>query len=453
MKKEWAVKKHQRLLELNLENKQFLLAISGGADSMLMLDLFITLRVNYNISFSVAHLNHNLRAESSYEQSQLEKIFTKNQIAFVTDSLDVKAYQKKKKISLEMAAHELRYQFFEDARKKLKADIICTAHHQDDHIESILMNIFRGSGLEGLKGLNEFDGIYFKPLLNLKKSDILKYLKNSDFKYFEDLSNSDTSIERNFWRHEVISKLNSYYGESFAKGLLKTIENLHWSQEDLKLFQRKFDEHLEQRTNDGKLLLELTVLKEYLSPFLKSLLDRLISYELKQDVKLSQSDFKQIVHLIHRSESGKYIDLMKHLRVEKSFDKLIIHAKEPDLIELDVDKDQRYKIRNSYFEIKSINSVADKDDSSEIISGDNLEFPLQIKNVDLNENFQPLGLKGKQKMNRFLKSNKIYNSDRKQVVALYNQDEIVSVLGLRISENYKITDQTKAKYKIIYKDI
>jgi tRNA(Ile)-lysidine synthase len=452
MKKLIAEEVYNRISSLNIEIKHFLLAISGGSDSMLMLDIFLFLKTEYEIKFSVCHLNHRLRDVSDKEMQSLEQVFKDLNIDYNIGVEDVNSYKRDKKISLEMAAHDLRYRFFELSKKKLKTDILCTAHHQGDHIESILMNLFRGAGIDGIQGLNEYSGEVFKPIFYLDKKKIQDYTNRYQIEYFIDESNNDLHIERNFWRKQIVKRIKDYYGQSYEKGLLRSIENVKWTEYDLDLFNKKLKFHLESRSADGKLVLEIDELKEYISQFLKRMFDKLLSHELEKEVKLSHSDFQNVVNLIHHSNTGKYLEFLMSIRVEKSFDKLIIYKKKTEALELKIEVEKEYQIKNHQFEIKKVLKNTQVSIRSEMISGDKLSFPLMIKNVSLTESFDPLGIVGKQKVNRFLKSNKIHKADREEVLALYNNNEIVAILGMRIAEKYKVTEKTKKKYSITYNE-
>ncbi len=200
----------ERILKFIIERKlcrkdnSILVTVSGGVDSMVLLDLLY--RNNFKIG--VAHCNFNLRSTESDADAQLvKKIAEKHRIPFFVKVFDTEAYARQHQISIQMAARELRYQWFEDLRQKETFDCIATAHHLDDSIETVLFNLAKGTGIEGLKGIPHQNGNIIRPLLFAEKTEIIAYAEEMRLEFREDSSNKSLKYHRNFIRKKIIPGL------------------------------------------------------------------------------------------------------------------------------------------------------------------------------------------------------------------------------------------------------
>ncbi len=190
----------------NLEQYKFLLAVSGGTDSVAMLGIFIALQKKYKLNFQVAHLNHGIRPESEQEKDLVQSICQKFHIDFHYKIENVPEYAKKNNIGLEEAGRLARYQFFEHLREKFHCDYICIAHHNDDLAEDVLMRLLRGTALGSLGGMTEFCSKrkILRPLLELSKAKLKSFITELEFPYAHDLSNEDNEFLRNRVRNKII---------------------------------------------------------------------------------------------------------------------------------------------------------------------------------------------------------------------------------------------------------
>jgi tRNA(Ile)-lysidine synthase len=183
-------------------NSKFVLAISGGVDSMVLLNLF--LQTNHN--FCVCHVNHNIRSDSHKDESLIRSICERNNIPFFLKSIDVEQYCRDNKVSTELGAREIRYTFFQTIMDKYQYDYLVTAHNADDQIETMLFNLCRGSGVQGLAGMSAFDDKrkIIRPLLSMTKKEIYHYAKDNGIMWNEDSTNKENDYDRNFIRNEII---------------------------------------------------------------------------------------------------------------------------------------------------------------------------------------------------------------------------------------------------------
>lgn len=205
-------------------NGKIILGLSGGADSVFLFQLCLQIQKTHPFKIIIAHINHGIRGEDSKKDAIFAEKLAKNNLC----EFELHTIKSKPKGNLEGQFRKIRYEFFEKTRKKHKADLILTAHHLNDNIETILLNIVRGCHLDGLNGMNILDQKrhLFRPLLTTPKNDILKYLKNTDINFRNDSTNLDTDYSRNLIRHKVIPELKKI-NKSLEKSFLQNIKNFH----------------------------------------------------------------------------------------------------------------------------------------------------------------------------------------------------------------------------------
>src|SRR5690606_18151346 len=210
-------------------DSQFLIAVSGGIDSMVLCNLFLELKV----PFQIAHCNFQLRGNESDEDEAFVVQFAQaHQIPVHTKKFDVKAYKDSGNFSTQMAARNLRYHWFEELKSDLNFDYLVTAHHFNDSIETFFLNLSRGSGIEGLTGISPLTNYIFRPLLPFTKEEIKAYAKKNQLGWREDCSNASTDYHRNKIRHQIIPVLQEIHPE-FFRNFNRTLENLKSEKEIL----------------------------------------------------------------------------------------------------------------------------------------------------------------------------------------------------------------------------
>jgi tRNA(Ile)-lysidine synthase len=210
------------------KTKNILIALSGGPDSMAMLHFF--LKSKYADKIIAAHLNHSIRKEADSEEEFIKLYCKKNKIKLITEKKDIPLLSKKNKKSLEDIARKERYDFLYKTAKKNNCEVICTAHHLDDNIETFFLNLIRGIKLNGLKGIpivrKHKDIIIFRPMLSVSKREILSYLKENKIKFRKDKSNEDVAYTRNWIRKKLIPLLERKQPQ-IKKHLLEMIEQIN----------------------------------------------------------------------------------------------------------------------------------------------------------------------------------------------------------------------------------
>ena len=418
-----------------LKQKKVLLAVSGGLDSMVLVYLFQQL--HYEIG--VAHCNFQLRGLESFEdQNFIQNYAEANSLPIFITQFDTQAFAQNYKLSIQVAARELRYNWFYELLEIHNFDYVLTAHHADDNLETFIINLSRGTGLDGLTGIPEQNDKVIRPLLAFSRQEIEEYAKQNAIQWREDSSNASDKYLRNKIRHNVVpilKELNSNFIASFQK----TQEYLQQAQvmvEDasIMVYQQVAKEVGEEIHFDLKKLKPLPNYKSYLYQWLR---------------EYGFSAWDDVYDLVD-SQSGKQI-FSSHFRLLKNRDYLV-------LCPLDfTDSKKEYFITKNQKEVKvplnlSICKVTDISDTtieSIFVDEMKLEFPLVLRRWKEADSFQPFGMKGKsKKVSKFFKDEKLSLIEKEKTWLLCSNNQIVWIVGMRQDERFKIDETTKKILKI-----
>jgi tRNA(Ile)-lysidine synthase len=410
-----------------------LAAVSGGMDSVLMAHLLKA--AGYDIS--IAHCNFQLRsAESVADQEFCMHLAQQLGVQFHTVNFDTAAYTAEKKISTQMAARDLRYAWFEQIRQQHGYDVIALAHHQNDTIETILLNLTRGTGIAGLHGILPRNGNLVRPLLFLNRDDIQQLIQQNKLSYVEDSSNSSVKYARNKLRHQVIptlKELNPNLENTFENNLghfrdMETLLEMRVAEVRKDLFNYVGDDiHIPLnaiKTLEPKRLLLFKLLQEY--GFNETAVDDLITGLDK--------------HAGRVFESGGY-------KLVLDRDNIILTPK-TDAFEAVPVNEHDHEINYGNYKVTLLH------DDSALIVKDNplavsidaakLVYPLTIRPWQQSDSFYPLGMKTRQKLSDFFIQQKIPVHQKTRVPLLVNGNgDIMWIAGYRLSERYKVNDNTK----------
>lgn len=427
------------------KTERILLGISGGTDSVCMFHLFRQLE--YPIG--VAHCNFQLRGE----ESDQDEVFVRNlaeeyDIPFFTTRFNTKEVAESEGISIQMAARDLRYEWFEEIRNKYSYDYISIAHNRDDVIETFLINLTRGSGIKGFTGIKPKSQYIIRPVLFASRKEISGYLSENNYDYREDSSNSSVKYSRNLIRHEIIplfEKINPRFRETI-------IENISRLKDAETIYLNNIDKTTESiiYEKDQKLLIKLDKLQN-LNPL------SIFLYEILHPFGFSNSQVLDIIESLDKI-SGKQFFSLTHRLIKDRTD-LIIE-------EISSISDKSYYID---FNTESINiplslniSKIEIGKDFEMIKSKNIglfdlgkiEFPLILRKWQKGDYFMPLGMKNLKKLSDFFIDCKFSLSDKENTWILESNNKIVWVVGHRIDERFKISDSTKNLLKLeVIKDL
>lgn len=419
-----------------LKDKKLLLAISGGVDSMVLLDLFK--KLPYQIT--VAHCNFNLRSDASdLDEELVVQYCENNNIKYFVNSFNTEEYAELHKQSIQIAARELRYKWFDEVLKNNDLDYLITAHHLDDSVETFLINFTRGTGLDGLLGIPEVNKQTIRPLLIFSRSQILDYATENNISWREDASNATTKYLRNKIRHDVIpifKEKNSDFLHSFQQ----TISNLN----EIKDLVTDASEIVKKQVSiSTDYILEIDIQK--LKAFEKY---KAYLYQWFKDFGFTAWD--DIYNLLD-AESGKKILSSKYILL-KNRNSLVL--KELSSINNDIflifeaDKSIVYPITLIFESLISENH--DIQNKNQIcVDSNQLKYPLKLRRWEKADYFFPIGMKGKKKLSKYFKDEKFSIFEKEDTWILENgNQEIIWIVGHRMDNRYKINNQTINKIKI-----
>jgi len=431
-----------------LKDKKLLIAISGGIDSIVLTHIFKTLKFD----ISLAHCNFMLRGkESNKDELFVTELGNKLMIPTYTIPFNTNQYAKEKGISTQMAARELRYNFFQEICTKNNIDFILTAHQKDDVIETVLINLTRGTGLDGLMGIPEINGNIVRPLLSFSRNEILVYATRNKLQWREDSSNSSIKYVRNKIRHKVVPFLKEL-NPSLLETFNNTLENLRGSQQIIEDCIQDVKEKTITKVNND-LHFDISQLKKLNNP-------KVYFYELLKDYGFTEwNDINDLL----TAQSGKQVFSKTH-RLLKDRDVLILSeigktqktasfevsentSKIKKPVKLKFEKvDVPFDTKNH--KNKIITELILDDNSMISIDYDKIEFPLTIRKWKKGDYFYPIGLNGKKKLSKFFKDEKLSLVEKENTWLLCSKNEIVWIIGQRLDNRFKVSKTTSSILKI-----
>jgi tRNA(Ile)-lysidine synthase len=440
---------------------KLLLAVSGGADSVVLCELCY--QAGYD--FAIAHCNFQLRGEESDRNEKFVKdLAAKYKVEVFVKQFDTEKYAEEKKLSIQVAARELRYEWFAELRDSLLTNrrqpapiiseglqpltglYILTAHHADDNVETLLMNFFKGTGIKGLRGMRQHEGIakITRPLLFAKRKDIEEFAKENNIAFVEDSSNATDKYTRNYFRHVLIPSIQ----EKFPQVEDNLVNNIAKFGEIETLYNQALDLHKSKLCEVKGNEVHIPVLKLAKAKPLQT-----IVYEIVREFGFTALQTTDIINLL-QADSGKYIQSSTH-RIIRNRKWLIISPKNTNeavniLIE-EGDTNVQCAMGNLQFK-KSASLTIHQLPLAVSIDANKITFPLLLRKWKQGDYFYPLGMKHKKKLSRFFIDNKLSIIEKENAWVIESNKKIIWVVGMRIDDRFKITDNTKEVLEITFKN-
>ena len=409
--------------------------LSGGADSVAL--LHILHKLDYKCI--VAHCNFHLRGEESNRDEQFAAGFAASlNLPFFKQDFDTSSIAKERGISIEMAARDLRYQWFTELKENLQADAIAVAHHRDDGIETLLLNLIRGTGIKGLTGIQPRSGCIIRPFLCVSKQEILQYVKKKNLLFITDSSNEQEKWIRNKIRLQVIPLLETI-NPAVREAIVQTMDNL---KETDKIYETEIEKAVQIVYNQDKGSISIPLLKTFPSP-------ESILFELLKNYGFGKEIIRDIYFAID-SQPGK-IFYAKDYYVIKDRDEFLLSP-------LVGDEKKEYFIQTNEtllefpFRMKitlrmnDTTGEIDRNANTACLDYDKLHFPLILRKWKTGDKFIPVGMKNFKKLSDFFTNRKFSKIQKEKTWILTSGKEIVWVVNYRIDERFKAENDTKNRY-------
>ena len=420
----------QRLLK---PDSKIIVGLSGGADSVAL--LHVLYKFGYNCV--AAHCNFHLRGEESDRDEQFSSGFAASlNLPFFKKDFDTQSVAKERGISIEMTARDLRYQWFDELRKSQQADAIAVAHHRDDSIETLLLNLIRGTGIKGLTGIQPRMGNLVRPLLCVSKSEILKYVQAENLPFVTDSSNAQDEIIRNKIRLQVIPLLETI-NHSVRDALVQTMDNL---KEVAKIYDAEIEKAIQAVYNKGSISIPL--LKTFPSP-------ESVLFELLKKYGFGKEVIRDIYSAMD-SQPGKTFYAQEYYVVKDRDEFLLTPVIEEDKKEYFIQEEETFLELPLRMEISirtnDASAVIEKNANTACLDYDKLQFPLILRKWKTGDKFIPSGMKNFQKLSDFFTNRKFSKLQKEETWILTSGKEIVWVVNHRIDERFKAKKTTKNRY-------
>ncbi|EFC71920.2 tRNA lysidine(34) synthetase TilS [Prevotella sp. oral taxon 299] len=428
--------------ELMSKNQLYLVALSGGADSVAL--LLVLKRLGYNVE--AAHCNFHLRGEESDRDEDFCKDLCRElDIKLHLAHFDTQTNASLHGISIEMAARNLRYNYFEALLKDINASAVCVAHHKDDSAETLLLNLVRGTGIEGLTGIKSKNNRIVRPFLCVRRNEIINYLEQQNQSFVTDSSNLVNDVQRNKIRLDVMPLLQTI-NPSVVEHLNQTGEYVEDATAILNATLEQMYDRVVLLKTEEQMIVDIERLeKEQSSSYLLWYILKNYGFNAAQIKQISQGLTTSIGRVWESTTHALTINNNKII-VEPLF---TCDSKEYRLIE-----EGLYHLNSKLsIEIKKESYSSDKGFSKDPkyiwIDADKVAFPLFIRLIKEGDRMIPLGMKGGKLISDMLTDSKVSYFDRqRQYVLLNNEQQIIWLLGRRIDDRYKITSSTKTVLKI-----
>jgi tRNA(Ile)-lysidine synthase len=409
-----------------------LLAVSGGLDSSVMAELFF--RSGY--AFGIAHCNFQLRADESVRDEQFvrEMALRYNLPCFIR-RFDTLSFARKNKLSVQMAARELRYTWFEELMSRESYDCLATAHHLDDQIETFLINLSRGTGIAGLHGILPRQGRIIRPLLFATRAELEKFANEQGIEYVEDSSNTSLKYTRNRIRHKIIPQLEKL-NPSFRKEMGDTIRRVREAES---IYLSVVEKEKKRLLIPDKVGYKIPVSElKKLSPAKTWL------FELLSDFGFTTSVIEDI-YLSLDEQPGKIFFSLTH-RATKDRQYLLIEpidfSNQPAYFQVYPEPAGFLPVKLSFNFIEGRGNTITKDIHTACIDFDRLQLPLTIRKWRRGDYFYPLGMKNRKKVSDLFTDLKFSIPQKEQTWLLCSGEEIIWVIGVRLDDRFKIVDET-----------
>lgn len=424
--------------------KSYLVALSGGADSVALLRLLLS----QNYKLEAVHCNFHLRGEESdRDESFCKELCDNLKVPLHLAHFDTKTYAEVHGVSIEMAARTLRYEYFFKLIDDLHFDGVCVAHHRDDSVETVLLNMVRGTGIEGMKGILPRNGKVLRPMLDVSRQDIEAYLSMINQEYITDSTNLSDDVQRNKVRLNVIPEL-----QKVTPSAVDNIQKLtRYVQDAMEILSKAVDEavgRVSKENDNGEMTVSIPSL--HAEPGAETVL-----WNLLKDKDFSSQQVEQIMNNIDGQSGREWLSPTHSLLIDR--DTILVQRKTelqnrsmriPEMGTYVYDSEKKFRFCSC---VCGIDFVPSRKPECVHLDASKVKFPLCVRTVQTGDWFIPFGMTGKKLLSDFLTDRKqSLFEKRRQLVVVDSTDAIVWVVGIRPDNRFRITDATEEVIEISF---
>ena len=423
------------------ETDRILLAVSGGIDSVVMMDLFL----KNGFEVGVAHCNFGLREdESDGDEEFVRKLAEEKGITSFIEHFETEQTASEKGISTQMAARDLRYEWFEEIRSGEGYSYIATGHNFNDSVETMVFNLIKGTGLKGLTGISVKSGVVIRPLLFASREEIEAYASENSIPFRTDSSNASTKYHRNYIRHKILPEFRNV-NPGFDITIRNTLERLagmyrfvnDWLETEKTSYLRDDGKDIYLKNDIFSRINEPAILYEIIRPY---------GFNYDQCESVMEGLGKEAGKVFYSEEFTLNIDR----------DHIIISPRQQTEERFEISRKDKFLVTDRFnltFEILESTPVLSPDRHIAYLDLDKLHYPLVLRNWEKGDWFIPLGMKGKKKLSDFMIDKKIPLNLKKRIMVLLSKGSIAWIAGHRIDDRFKIDSKTSRILKIIYQEL
>lgn len=434
--------------DLIKKDERIMIALSGGSDSVCLFHILNKLKMSIGFELFAFHLNHNIRQEAKHDELFVKKLCEEYGIKLFLESIDIPKIRTKENLGLEELSRKIRYDLINKISTENNIDKTATAHHLLDHSESIILNMVRGSGIRGLRGIGIKNGNIIRPMLVLSKDEILDYIKENNLEYVTDKTNFDTDYSRNNIRHNVLPHLKEVNNNAF----------MHFF--ELSMVAEEIEDLLNELSKKVKFYHEKNGVYIFINDFidLNKAVKKQVLFNMLRSIKvtkdISSKHVNKIIDLISKNKTTFDLNISNDIIVKRRYDKLYFeynNQKRKEEIYINVENKDYFDININEYQIKLKKiKILEKNNEDKYVDYDKIENNLFIRNRKEGDVFSPFGLKGSKKLKKYFIDKKIPKEKRDSIPLLVDGENIVAVIGYDISEKYKTDKNTKNILNIHY---
>ena len=432
-----------------------LMAVSGGVDSAVMVDLFMRIRDSWGLSLAVAHVHHGLRGRAAdRDETFVRDLAVRSGLRFYSVWADVPGVARRQHVSDEMAGRDIRFQSFERWMDRAGYNRTALGHQADDQAETILFHLLRGTGIRGLRGIPSRRGRFIHPMLTFTRGALEAYALSRSIQHVEDASNRSRHYTRNRLRRDILPRLEAAVGAS----VIQTICRTGSAMEELEAFVVETAQRAAKRvlraTPDGEILLDIDPFLRYFIAIRKAILIQVLEGFSASSGSVDHHVLERVHLLSVSGRSGSTVSCGQGVTAVRSGKTLVFHRTR-ELIHSGIVTmngmtrlDPHRVLRADRFPRSEQRIEFSGDGRREFLDYDSLPGPLSVRTPRPGDRFIPLGMCQKKKLHDFFIDEGVPNYRRAEVPLLVSGDEIIWIMGYRIDERYRITDGTKVVLRV-----